>query len=312
MGQEAHNLNTTGIEEYTFQFMVTTVKAQIGQGQVSIKAGLRKWQFPVHAVKHVYVYVQESTGMDEFIITYETNPGKLKKVRLPVSNPQPGFKPFLDSLVAKKPGSDIRHMEQSEAFKLMGAADHEKAALVAVPLIIMSILMIGLMPVFLHGYDDGHEVVTAEKLAAGYEPKSRNITLKGKALSRYIESTTTNKGSTTKKLLIPIVAANASSQSKFRIVLETGELSSTQVDKLIEQKSFKGILRNIWWEGLSSSHHKFFKNEMKMNIADEVLLVDYKASAKTELVIGWVIFGIVSAIIIGITGFMYVAQKKKA
>ena len=53
--------------------------------------------------------------------------------------------------------------------------------------------------------------------------------------------------------------------------------------ELSKKKKFDGILRNVMWEGLSSTQRDFFKDKIHVKLASDVVLVEYKAESSTDL-----------------------------
>jgi len=298
---------------YNFSYMVTTNRASISSGTLHTKMGFRKKEIPISSLRHLYVKHNDTASIEELILLYEEESGKRKVFRLYSNEDEKDFLALVDELVKLRPDTDIRNMDEKEAFKLLGAVDSERAAFIAVPIIIVAVMGLLMSPFICHGLDSGHESVAMSKLASGYAPGSRNITITdARAMPRYSIKTETRKGRTTTKLFIALVPINARGNKPIHIIMETPNLHKSQVNRLMGYTSFKGVLRNILWEGIPGDTEEFYKEKIGYNLSDDAMLLEYQADSKTDLMISIFVLSVtfIIMVIIGIVLWVMRFRKK--
>ena len=66
----------------------------------------------------------------------------------------------------------------------------------------------------------------------------------------------------------------------------TRKIDETTYDALVDAKEVSGVLRNIWWEGMTRKNERFFRDQMGLNLADHISLIDYNANRRFGMYFG--------------------------
>lgn len=293
------------MQQFTFQYTVIKIEASLDDRILKVKQGIRTFEIPVHTIRMLFAGPMPPGGdFQELILVAEINPGKPKKFRFYSNDGEEGFKALIEELVRRYPAIDLRSLARKEALLKMKAADTTKIALIAVPFIIMAVMGTLFSPMLIHGLDRGSRTISAQEIAAGKTPETRNLLITGQALNRGMEEKTTRKGTTTVRLFFPLVEEDWQKGRPIYIIVETPEVSDEELSDILSRSEFKGVLRNVLWEGPTTSQREFFKNSYDYQIADSAVLLDLTGDASQDLNIFLLIMGISAVIIIGVTIFM--------
>lgn len=285
--------------QFDFKYTVITIAAKIEGNILKIKQGIRNFEVPIHEIQMLYAGPMPPGDFLELIIVTRNAAGKDKKFRFYSNDGEPGFKALVDELVRQRPSSDLRSLPREEALAKLKVADTAKIAFWAVP-ILVSAIMFGLVsPFLIHGLDKGSANISIEELVAGNKPDTRNLTVSGRALDDGLKDSTTRKGKTTVRLFFPLVAPNWVEGDPVHMVVETGDLSDDQLSEVLSRGQFTGVLRNVFWEGLSSKNREFFVNEYKMNMAKDVMLLELDNKG-FDLILFFIVMGTTVVIMFGV------------
>jgi hypothetical protein len=263
-----------------------THKIELTAHEIRAKIGLRKINFPLEQLRHIFVQRLESAGMDELILCQQLPGGKLKSHRFPAKAGEAGFRDAVDAIVTAKPEADIRRMDPLEARKIMGTSKTHKWVLVAlVPIVTLVLAIIGL-PAFIHGFDSGHADVAAAQLATDQLPNTRNLTLNRAVaavdFATELTTTTTRKGTSTTSVdfFVPVIDPAGPDDQNVHLVIQC---KKADLAELRGAPEIPGVLRNVLWEGVPDDVSEHMTTEMNLPLATVVHLFDYKANTKTEL-----------------------------
>jgi hypothetical protein len=300
---------------YQFSYMaVTRVTAKLDAQALEARVGIRTFRAEVARLRHLYVRDSRmGNGYRELILTHEKSPGKLARIRLYADLGQPGFDALVQALVAMRPDIDIRRMDAKSAFKLMGAANTEKIALVLIAVLIPLIMGVLVLPQLIHGLDSGEDTVALAQLEQGNFPESRNVTIVGgrALLDRSVRVSTTRKGRTTVQYFVPLVSPGWQPGQPVAVVLRTGNLTASEDYALARANTFQGVIRDVMWEGLGRTERNFFTDRMSLHVADDATLVELNASPGADLLLFGVVMGITVLICGGLAVVFWVKQRAR-
>jgi hypothetical protein len=299
------------LQEFKFQYTVMKVTATLDARDVQFKMGLRKYKAEISALKHLYVQQQIGGDTQELTLTYSYG-HKLKRFRVYADTGEAGFDQAIAALLERRPDIDIRSLPEKEAFAAMGAVNTEKMAAISVPVIITLVVAGMMYPAIRHGFDDGHEDVTVAELAEGKVLDSANLTVSETTLclDEAIEKTTTQESSKTVRYYIPLVPKGAKClETTVSVVLETDDLNESDRKELLESPSIDGMHLNIWWEGLGDDERAFFVEEQSLTLADEIVLVEYKAKPGDYKSMVFIGLGVTFFIMVVLSIFMWRKRK---
>jgi len=297
-------------DTFSFSYLVVTVTATLDGTSLAVKQGLRTQKAPLDAVQFLYVKAHQDR-FRELIVAYEVGPQKLKHLRVFSNTGEAGFTRLVEALVALKPAADLRAVPEDEAFKRMKAVNTEKAALVAVPLIVVAAMAGFVAPMLLHGLDKGRAEITAAALAGGERPASRNLVLRGGLdFAHVIQEDTTSNGSTSSRYLFPVVDEQWAADHPIAVVLETGLLTPREAQELAREGRYRCTLRDALWEGLTSERAGYFKREYGVEVSANVKLCEHAPNGSDDLVLAGVSLGATTVIMIVVMAIV-VARRRR-
>jgi uncharacterized protein (TIGR03382 family) len=283
-------------------------EARIGPDRLTVKHGLRKLDAPLSEIAHLFI--QSTDRQQTLLISMRPSFGKARVVRLRANPGDPGFLALVEALAALRSGIDLRGMDEKVALARMGAVTGKPVGVALLILLLPTLVALALLPKLIHGLDFGEDRVSVTSLAKGRQPSSRNVVITGARakLHESIEVTTSrNQGadtSGTTRYLVPIVSPDWEKDQPVHVILETDEMNSADEARLERASKFRGIMRDILWEGLGRGDRDYFLSEVGLNLAADVKLVEYRANPRYDLLVfcsaTGVTFAVTLALAIGI------------
>lgn len=303
------------MDTFAWRFLTIAVDASIDDAGLQVKQGIRTWRVALADLRHLYVRRTGQGQYDEMIVGAEVS-GKKKVFRFSGEAGHPGFAAFTQAVLARRPDIDRRAMPEKDALKLIGAKNVELITGVVTFAIILGIVMVALLPKLIHGLDGGHEKVKISKLVKGYSPGTSNLTITDARVdtSHALSLTTVSKrngietGRST-KFYIPLVDKDADDDDPIKVIIETKQLSNSEMSELEDSDAIKGIVRDTLWEGLGSSQRDYFIEKAHRKLAKNVLLLEYKAEARDDLVLFGVATGVTTFILL-VIGVVIVVKAR--
>lgn len=279
----------SGRQSFTYGYMTFRCEAALDADELTVKQGLRTFRVAIPKLRFLFVRSSTSSPQQSLVLAEERT-GKRNKIHRFFANAgDPQFLALIDAIIDLRPDIDLRGLDEKTALKKMGATNTDFIVLVlAMPLIVA----IALLPRAIHGFDFTEDRISIASLAKGKQPDSRNIIITGARarLAESIEVTTTrtkrgvDTGSTT-KYLVPIVQPDWDKSQPVRVILETDEMTSADEEKLERATKFTGIVRNVLWEGLDRGDREYLTREAGLALHDDVLLVEYRANPRFDLLV---------------------------
>ena len=279
---------------FHFRYTVFSVAATIDDGQLLAKSGIRTVVVPIARLQHVYVRDERRADHVELLLTHHDKKGRLKRSRLFADKHQDGLFELVDALLALRPEADVRHLSASAAYQLSGSKEMEWVALPVVMLVGWCVLAMLFSPLIRHGLDSGETTIDVAALQRADLP-SRNVTVTGMLAPT---SALRGKGGADAKPAadasqtwwIPLVPADWSPGEAVHAVLQVRRTTAAQVETLAQVKRYRGIVRDIWWEGISTRRQQAF-HARGVALAPDAVLVEFEASRKADLVLAILILG---------------------
>ena len=257
---------------FSYSYMQFTITARVGD-TLEIKMGLRTQTVPLESLK--YLYVTTLGEYQELIVAYDKPDGTRGILRSYANMGDSQFKALADDLAALKPNADLRGQPRREALKTMGARDTQKIAMVAVPLVVMSLITVGLLPMIVHAMDQGSQRVTAAEFGKT-KLTSRNLVLSGELDDqRFLSITNTENGvKKSGSYEFPVFPAGAPDDAFIPVVLKTRELSDAAINELADRGEWKCTLRDVLWEGLDSEDRDYMRDKLQLNVTKDTQLCE--------------------------------------
>lgn len=313
-----HAVPTAQSEVFQYGYLTLTCQASLSPEGVEVKQGIRTFRVPFAQVRHFYVQRTGAGQYETLLVATEPAPGKKKIFRFYANAGQPQFHALASALAARVPHADRRALSPKDAMKAMGARDVETITILVICLLIPLIIGFALIPKLIHGLDDGKARVKLSQLEKGKALDSHNVAISGGvvAADKALSVTTVSKrngvetGRST-KFYVPLVSKNWDESDPVKVVLETKELSSSEMSKLEDADVVEGIVRDVWWEGLGSKQADYLRDKMHLKLDKDVILVEYKADPGSDLMVFGLAFGISTGVML-IIGVSLVVKRKLA
>lgn len=294
--------------EFIFSYMTNKNSVMFDGVNLIIKRGpFYKKFFPFNSIVNWYVY--EDKTYRSLFITWNEDSGKLKKIQIFAQLGEPGFADLVDAFNHSIGAKCLNHLPKKEAFKIMKATDPKKVGALGAMIVILILTTSVMYPGLHHFFDFGFEDADVEDVIKG-DYGSRNMNLAGYPLEYALEETTTStkSGSTSSssKIFIPVVGPEWDYDGPVECMLlfDEDQYNETPEDAIV----FKGVLRNIAWEGLDEDERQFFLDEYDLEVADDCLLFEVTGEEHNDagMFYGWLA---INGLFVIIFGIVYVRSK---
>lgn len=310
--------DSSATQQFAFRYTVFNVAATLDDTHLHARSGIRTVVVPIARLQHLYVRDERHTDHVELLLTHHDAKGRLKRSRLFADKKEAGFEAMIEALLARRPQADVRHLSASAAYQLSGSKEMEWLALPVVMLLGWVILAMLFSPLIRHGFDDGEATVDAAVFGEPLTLTTRNLTVHGRLVP-----TSALKGNGQKAAIntpagdgntdvwwVPLVPAEWKPGEAVHVVLKVRRQSMTDLQQLAQGEMFAGILRNIWWEGLSERRHAAF-HKRGVALAPNAVLIEHQASRQADLVISLGLLGGLLALI-GTVGVVLRRKRRQS
>ena len=271
---------------FTFNFAVFQVVATIEDDVLVVKTSMKTIIVPLSKLQYVYVSSAANREYEELLLAHRTPKGTLKRSRIYADLGDDSFAALVQTLISLRPETDISHLSLEDAWQKTGSKPLKWTSVPIALLGLWSLVAVLMIPLWVHGLDTGSAQISAAALIAGEPVNTRNLTVRGHVdLGRSVADNGAD-GRRPPTTWIPLGGAPASLILKVR-----GELDPELVrhhlraGALVTQTELTGVLRDVWWEGLSWKARGLFR-EAKVPLSDHVLVLEYQANPQDDLVLG--------------------------
>jgi hypothetical protein len=148
---------------------------------------------------------------------------------------------------------------------------------VLIPLLVGLVGWTAVLPAFLHSIDGGTERVSVADLASGRRLSSRNVVVSGRAA---VEYSGVREGSD--RILIPVVPEGWTPTQPVRLAVQATGDYAVLLPELQRAPHFRGMLRTILWEGPTRAQRSFLQDQMKLVLADDLMVLELGGSPRGE------------------------------
>ena len=315
---DPHSHSSSELEQtFTYGFMAFQCTATLDPRLLRVQQGLRT--FEVAVPKLAYLYIQQTGGGTQTVLVLAEALSRKKNriLRLQANPADPGFLALVDAILALRPEIDLRGIDEKRALAKMGALNTDFLGLAIMVLVIPAVVGAVLLPQLVHGLDFGEDRISIESIAKGKHPDSLNVVITSARakLNDSVEVTTTTAkggvemGSST-KFFVPLVAESWDRGDPVHIVLETDEMSTAEEAKLEHATRFRGVVRNVLWEGLDRGEREYFANDVGLALAEDVMLVEYRANPRFDLLVFLAATGVTFAIMLVLAAGLWLKKRR--
>jgi hypothetical protein len=295
--------------EYIFSYMTNKNSLTFDGFNVLVKQGpFRKTNFAFASIINWYVFDEKTYR--SLYITYTTEASKVKKVQLISQLGEPGFRDIVEALNTSIPNKSLNHLPREEAFKVMKAMNPKKAGAIGGIILIFVLTTAFMYPGIRHYLDFGFADADVEQLINGDDFGTRNLNLYGRPLEETLESTTTKNGSTQSvEYFVPIVGADWDYDQPVQVIMKFDKMNEDEFNELYDNVEFKGVVRNIGFEGIEDDEKEFFGTEYNLKVSDDVILFEVTGEKHNDSLMFFLWLGLNGLFII-IFGIVYLKNRK--
>jgi hypothetical protein len=306
MSNRSLKLNTASQSEecyFNFRYTVFRVLVEIQKGRLIAKTGMKTIVVPLQHLQYFFYHVPVGQDQMELVLAYQSN-NKLKRARLFADIKQDEFHALIDFIRIQCPQGDISHMSALDAYQHMGSK--ELSWIVIPALMAIAIVLVALcgMPMLLHGLDHGYVEMTAVQIYQNptkiEDLNTHNMTLRAQADSTHAWRALEQQGQRLLyEMILPLYPINTQLDKPptTQILLQMRGTGEFPLEQLTQQKLFKGIVRNIGWEGLGNQTRKtLLKNGLKLS--PKPILLEYQAKNKDDLKVYILILSTLSTLLL--------------
>jgi hypothetical protein len=229
---------------------------------------------------------------------------------------------FMEQLQALSPASaNLLHMEKKQALRTMGAKDQITfTILMLLGVVVPTILLVMFSPLLWHGLVDSHLAQTSlTELYAGQFPDSNyisfDVVLGDKSVvitkTRFSGSGTSRNRTIIRNGYYPLCPQGWEPGQPVKAVLLVREQDKASAKAQQGQPvRLSGLVRNVLWEGLSSSSAETLGDHLDSPVENPIL-VEYRSSPKADLKEALFFMSIIMGIVVVILTGMFFMKKRK-
>lgn len=299
------------MKTFTFPYYATKNSLTTDEFAIKVQMGpIVKREFAPSNLQHFYRF--STKQYEAFYATYTNEEGKAKKIQLFSDLNNTEFDAMVKYFEEKYPTGNLNHLPEKEAFAMLHVANPNKwAPPVAFVLLALS-MTIFFFPMLRHYFDKGSTATTIENYIANPDFGTRNLTISGYLLDVGVKETITSSksSSTHSATYIPMVDSTWKEGDPVKVILEFPSLSESSFDRVINETEFTGVIRDIWWEGVSSDNIDFLKEKYSLNFPSEPVLIEVTDSLENDGFVIWVWLGTMVFILVLVI-FVAIKMKKK-
>ncbi|HQK19896.1 MAG TPA: hypothetical protein PLJ27_20730, partial [Polyangiaceae bacterium] len=275
-------------EVFEFGYSVFRRRASIENDVLRLDRGARSVELRLSALVHLYLQPRNAVQVLWLAEKTDRPTGRVHKV---VANAtDPGLHSLVEAIVRRRPEIDLRGYSSRQAFRLMKVRDTAGRMIFGLPFLLPIGIGIWLLPYLAHGLDFGEERVSAMSLSQHRSYGSHNVVITG-AKARLHESTEVvtshfrrfGPAVETTRTLVPLVPPSWEPSQTVPVVLEVSEMTAFEEAAIERTVKFRGIKRDILWEGLSQEDRAYLTHQAGLHLADDVWLMEYRANPRYDL-----------------------------
>ena len=302
------------MNEHIFQFAYTIlrIEARLDPEYLTARIGLRQIYVRVTGIEYLFLDRRKARDNVELVIAYRDKRNRMRRARLFADHGQSGLTDLYDAILARRPDVSLSHMTPTEAYGVMGSRSSEA---VAIPVLMFaSYLLVAALctPLFIHGRDHGLHKSPIEQVDLKIEPKSRNLEMSGGTLRfdyAIAESTGERSHEPLSIVWVPLVAPNWTPDKEISVMVK---LRFRDMETLKKATRISGVLRNVWWEGVSARTVRLL-GEKGARATTRTWLLEAGSHGRDDQKTAYLILGLLAVPLLGATWVLrrrYGARKR--
>ena len=293
---------------FQFTYTVFQVNATIEDDVIHAQMGIKQVHVHLQRLQHLYVDERKDTDSCELILSYVTAKGALKRTRIFADRGEPGFLRLIEAILARRPEIDIRELPPEEAYVRMGSTPAGWFVLPLIMFLGMFIVGVFCTPMLIHGLDTEIQELSIDQV--GGESDGRSLSIGGGVLRQDFSVTnlTPDQARPNAKVWIPLVSADWTESDDVMAVVE---IFADDLTSLESAPRVRGLLRNVWWEGLDSKVASQMR-QRGVRLTSDVWLIDANSTSWDELALIGLIFGCLIPIFLIVSWKLYQGRARRS
>jgi hypothetical protein len=259
----------------------------------------REYLIPAHALRGI-LFRQKNflfTRWDELILWYEESPGKNSQVFLSADPGNNEIRTLADELGRLFPQADRRQIPPREVLKQMPIRWWQPQIFVW-PLLALLVISLYFLPQLIHSFDRGNQTIQAEAVIGGIKPQTHNLTILGKVLDSGLREKTGTGYRKRIRQYFPLVPFTWKPGEAIFILIETPDFNSEERISLLKQTAFKGIWRNVLWEGPRTGQISYLQKKYGLLFSPKPMLFELNADKDRELTLFLILLGLFGLVLL--------------
>ena len=299
-------MSSENTQTFSFKYAVFMVKGQIEGDHLSVQMNIRQVHVRLDQLKHLYIDDRRSNESVELIVSYLNKKGKLKRFRVFSDHQEAGFKAMVAAILERRPEIELTGLTPEEAYVRMGSNPLAWYALPLVMCIALLLVTVACMPLLLHGFD--HRRVDVELSTLDAESTERTVRVRGGRLltDKAVSDAGDRPVVGPMTLWIPLVGPDWTDGSDIKVVVQ---MMAKQIDDVAEGAPIEGLLRNVWWEGLTNKMRVSMRAK-ELRTAHDAILIDSRSTPSDDLGLALFILITLGVITGGTTFLMYLKFRR--
>ncbi|MEE2644753.1 MAG: hypothetical protein VYD19_07450 [Myxococcota bacterium] len=291
-------MSSTSAQRLRFEFRYTifSQRAELSERQLIVKSSTRTTIVPLAGIELLWLGISEGNEQQELLIAYRDLKRRLKRARVYADLEEPGFAALIDALIRRQPEIDQRALSREDAYARSGAQALSWLALPTLMGLGILTLAVGLSPLLRHGLDRGERTLSLQTLIDAPKGESRNLKLSSfEPLDPYQIREVSAQGGDAEliRLWIPVRPKGAPLALESQVILSLKGYDDASIQAQLQSEHVDGVLRDIWWEGLSAGRRQQLTDQ-GLRITVPALLVEVGAKPRHDLTLFFLLIGALS------------------
>lgn len=299
------------MNDFDFSYGPLKTGVRMDRDHVHIAFGpFKKYDFPLSHLQQFHVLNNGSQTI--LYLKYAARNGKVKKLQLFSEANSRSFLLLVNELRERCPSQDLTALDNTEAMKIIGAADPNKWAPIMILVVLPLTMALMMYPGLRHALDGGLASASVAEVARKVDLGTRNIKLHGRVLA-HGERLTENfryKGKEWTRVTVtyPIAESGWQEGDPLHVLVSFVDIEEGELDRLLQGTEYQGVIRDIWWEGARQKTIDHLKDAYSFQLDEHVVLVEVRQGLNDGI---WPIaMGIVLLIVGGWFLFYRRAQRR--
>ena len=295
---------------FRFAYTIFRIEAHLTKDYLSAKMGIRQVHVPLARLHRLFLDDRRERDSVELLVSYYDRKKRLKRARIFSDHGEEGLTALVEAMCEGRPDLRLQGLSAQEAYVAMGSKPRARFAIPALMLAAYSLVVLLCTPLFIHGWDKGQMVVDVRAVDLSAQLGTRNLVVTGGGLRfdhALHEVATQGADPGLARVWVPLVGPDWEPAKPIRVVLKT---RARHMDALRDDVRFEGILRNVWWEGLSGRTIRLLKEAGSL-VSPQTWLIESGVHSKDERALVYLILGALAIPLLGVSAALWGGARSR-